>query len=132
MIYVQQAALNLPSPRSPSTFPRSLVVIVAVSIAVVVLILEEEVFVGAVYGEGDGGGAQSGESALVSVPSGEGALVPPSLTVSLISTTPVMCSEWRLNARSLPGVVFRLTGGVHEGSHVEAGDVGLGPALGGS
>jgi hypothetical protein len=46
----------------------------------VVLVLEEEVFVSAVSGESDSRGAQTGQTALEAVPSGEGAFVSPSLT----------------------------------------------------
>lgn len=49
-----------------------------------VLILEEKVFVSAVSGESNRCCAQSRESALESVPSGEGALVSPSLTESML------------------------------------------------
>lgn len=58
-----------------------LVVLIAVPLAVVVLVLEEEVLVRAVAGEGDGGCAQAGEAALESVPAREGARVSPGLTV---------------------------------------------------
>jgi hypothetical protein len=59
----------------------SLVVLIAVPLAVVVLVLEEEVLVRAVAGEGDGGCAQAGKAALESVPAREGARVSPGLAV---------------------------------------------------
>jgi hypothetical protein len=58
-----------------------------VSLAVVMVILEEEVLVSAVSGESDGGPAQTGEKALEAIPSCEGAGVSPSLAVDGISTT---------------------------------------------
>lgn len=54
-----------------------------VALAMVVLVLEEKVFVGAVSGKGDSGGPQAGKAALESVPPGEGALVPPGLAAGL-------------------------------------------------
>lgn len=50
----------------------------------VVLVLEEEVLVGAVGSEGDGGPAQAGEGALKTVPSSEGAGVAPGLAVEQV------------------------------------------------
>lgn len=84
-----------------------------VLLAVVVLVLEEEMLVSAVGNEGDGRDTEAGEAVLEAVPAGVAALVSPSFV-------------------ALPGVVSRLTGGFLEGPHVEAGDVGLGPARGGS
>lgn len=46
----------------------------------VVLVFKEKVLVGAVSGEGDGGGAEAGQGTLKAVPSGERALVSPGLT----------------------------------------------------
>lgn len=54
-----------------------------------VVILKEEVLVGAVSGESDGGPAQTGEKALEAVPSSEGTSVSPSLTENEISTIEV-------------------------------------------
>lgn len=48
-----------------------------VLLAVVVLVLEEEVLVSAVGGEGDGGDAEAGEAVLEAVPAGVAALVSP-------------------------------------------------------
>lgn len=73
---------------------------------VVVLILHKEMLVRAVTGEQDGRCAQTRKGAAESVESGEGALEAPGVG-------------------SLPGVVSRLASGLLEGSHVEAGDVGL-------
>jgi hypothetical protein len=90
-----------------------LVVILAVSVAVVVIVLEEEVLVAAVAGEEHGSGSEAGQAVLEAVPAGKGALLSPSLS-------------------SLPGVVSRRAGGLLKGTHVEAGNVGLGSAVGGS
>lgn len=54
----------------------------------VLLVFEEEVFVCAITGESDGSNTQAGEETLETVPSGEGAGVPPDLTVG-ISQRPV-------------------------------------------
>lgn len=80
-------------------------------LAVVMVVLEEEVLVAAVAGKGNGRDAQAGEGVLEAVPAGEGASVSPGLI-------------------SLPGIVSGSAGGLLEGPHVEAGDVGLGPAGG--
>ena len=83
-IYVQHLFLDLliTTPHSPPTYhstPNSMAACL-VSIAVVVLVLQKEVFVGAVSGESNGGGSQTGEPALESVPAGECSLVSPGLT----------------------------------------------------
>ena len=49
----------------------------------VVVVLKEEVFVGAVSSEGNAGDAQTGEEALEAVPSGEGSGIPPDLAVGI-------------------------------------------------
>ena len=57
-----------------------------VAVAVVVLILQEEVLVCAVGSEGNGRDAQAGEETLEPVPPGEGASVAPSLTKKDVKT----------------------------------------------
>ena len=52
-----------------------------VAVSVVVVVLEEEVLVGAVRGKGDGGDAEAGHGALESVPAGEVACVAPCFSV---------------------------------------------------
>lgn len=84
-----------------------------VLLAMVVLVLKEKILVAAVGSEGDCRDAETGEAALETVPTGVGALVSPGLV-------------------SLPRIVSRLAGGCLERSHVEAGDVRLGSARGGS
>lgn len=56
-------------------------VVVAVAVAVVVVVGQEEVLVRAVAGESDGRNAQAGEGSLESVEPREGALVSPRLSV---------------------------------------------------
>jgi hypothetical protein len=58
----------------------TLVVLLAMRLAVVVLVLEEEVLVTAVSGKGDCRDAETWETALETVPAGVGALVSPGLT----------------------------------------------------
>jgi hypothetical protein len=84
-----------------------------VLLAMVVLVFKEEILVAAVGSEGDCRDAETGETALETVPTGVRALVSPGLI-------------------SLPGIVSRLAGGCLERSHVEASDVRLGSARGGS
>lgn len=76
---------SLPVP-SPSFFPHpsalglSLAVVLAVGV-VVMSVVEEEVLVGAVGGEGDSRDAEAGEGGLEAVPAGEAAGVSPGLSV---------------------------------------------------
>lgn len=49
------------------------------------------------------------------------------LLPSLLANRGYLRIQKRVDQRSLPRVVSGLTGGLLEGSHVEAGDVGLGP-----
>jgi len=58
-----------------------LVVAVSMLVAVVVVVLEEEVLVGAVGSEGDGRDAQAGQGVLEPVPPAEDAGIAPGLTV---------------------------------------------------
>jgi len=67
------------------------VVLLSMRLTVVVLVLEEEVFVSAVSGKSDCRDAETGETALETVPACVGTLVSPGLI-------------------SLPGVVSRLAG----------------------
>jgi hypothetical protein len=115
---------------------------------VVVIVLEEEVLVAAVAGEEHGSGSEAGQAVLEAVPAGKGALLSPSLTMSQelaaihsrIKMSPLIMPGFggsgRLgrgyDVRSLPGVVSRRAGGLLKGTHVEAGNVGLGSAVGGS
>lgn len=110
-----------------------------VSLAVVVLILEEEVLVAAVAGEQHRCCAQAREAALEAVEAREGSLVSPCLTVRsqpLVSKPAEPTMHVRgggEDERSLPGVISRLSGRLLQVPHVEAGDVALdGAAAGGS
>jgi hypothetical protein len=95
----------------------------------VVLVLHEKVLVDAVSGESDSGSTQTGQGALEAVPAGKCASVSPGLTVSeCVSFSLLDYSNRHDNIRALPGVVSGLAGGLFEGFHVEAGEVGLGPA----
>lgn len=75
------------SPLLVSQYMITLVVPLAMRLAVVVLVLEEEIFVTAVSGKGDCRDAETGETALETVPAGVGALVSPGLTEKRVSTT---------------------------------------------
>lgn len=72
---------------SPTTNPFDpLEVVLSVGVAVVVVVGQEEVLVGAVAGKGDGRDAEAGEGSLEPVESREGALVSPGLSVvSIVS-----------------------------------------------
>lgn len=58
-----------------------------VLLAVVVLVLEEEILVSAVASEGDGRDAEAGEAVLESVPAGVAALVSPSFAIGEITVS---------------------------------------------
>lgn len=102
----------------------------------VVLILHEEVLVGAVSGEENGSRAEARQRALEAVEACEGALETPGITskdktlVFPTSNGPPWSGLWIQNVRSLPGVVARSTSSLLELTHVEAGNAGL--AAGGS
>jgi hypothetical protein len=106
-----------------------------VLLAMVVLVLKEEILVAAVGSESDCRDAETRETALETVPTGVGALVSPGLTeresVKRVLRT-VRHLAVGFHGLSLPRIVSRLAGGCLERSHVEASDVGLGSARGGS
>lgn len=116
-------------------------VTLAVAFAVV-LILHEEVLVGAVSGEENGGRAEARQRALEAVEACERALETPGITTKteqvsnyrkILSIGPIEVRDvWekKKDVRSLPGVVARSSSSLLEVTHVEAGDVGL--AAGGS
>lgn len=105
-----------------------------VRLAVVVLILDEEVFVAAVAGKGNSRNAQAGETALEALPAGVGSGISPGLAIGdgVLAIVTLLTGRDGDDQLSLPGIVSWLTGGLFKGPHVEAGDVGLGPAVGGS
>jgi hypothetical protein len=67
------------NPLPQSLYPCTLVVLFSMRLSVVVLVLEEEVFVSAVSGETDCRDTETGETALETVPAAIGTLVSPGL-----------------------------------------------------
>lgn len=102
-----------------------------VGLAVVVLLLEEEVLVCAVGSESDGRNAQTGEEALKAVPPGEGARVAPGLTKKEVNMKFNACLDGRLIGSVLasPGIPLSVDRG-RRGRSLELGDIKAGGVSG--
>jgi hypothetical protein len=102
-----------------------------VGLAVVVLLLQEEVLVCAVGSESDGRNAQAGEEALEAVPPGEGASITPGLAKKEVNMKFNSCLDDRLieSVLASPGIPLSVDRG-RRGRSLELGDIEAGGVSG--